>query len=127
MIRLLAHGASSPPRASTIPHLGLDPWSLHAPEPLSTASLACLVSLALATSALRQADPLSPTPDGRREVREETNVAPFLAAWKAAAFKHARLAAAEVTANQQQYDVTWYDLNADVHARDLHRLGHGAP
>jgi aminopeptidase N len=44
-------------------------------------------------------------------VREETDVAPYLAAWKASALAHERLMATEVTANQQQYDVTWYDLN----------------
>jgi aminopeptidase N len=68
--------------------------------------------LALAPS-LVHAKPVlfPPLPDGRQEVREESDVAPYLAAWKAAGLKRERAAAIPATANQQQYDVKWYDLN----------------
>src|SRR5262249_8447414 len=49
--------------------------------------------------------------DGRQEIREEADVAPYLAAWKAAAFARERAVATPATANQQQYDARWYDLN----------------
>jgi len=52
------------------------------------------------------------TPDGEPgQVRDERDVAPFLAAWKAAGLQRARLLAAPATANQQAYDVHYYDLD----------------
>ena len=52
------------------------------------------------------------TPDGEPEqVRDERDVAPFLAAWKAAGLHRARLVATPATANQQAYDVHYYDLD----------------
>jgi aminopeptidase N len=74
--------------------------------------IASLVALAFATPAAIAAPILfPPLPDGRQEVREEADVAPYLAAWKAARFAHERAAALPATANQQQYDARWYDLN----------------
>src|SRR5438874_7512137 len=71
-----------------------------------------LLALALAASTAASRPVLfPPLPDGRQEIREESDVAPYLAAWKASAFARSRAAATPATANQQQYDVHWYDLN----------------
>src|SRR5207302_1284717 len=50
-------------------------------------------------------------PDGSSIVRDELDVAPYLAAWKAAGLKRARAAATASTPNQLAYDANWYDLN----------------
>ena len=52
-----------------------------------------------------------PLPDGRREVRDERDVAPYLGAWKASRLRDAREMRTEMTANQGAYDVRTYDLN----------------
>jgi hypothetical protein len=52
-----------------------------------------------------------PMPDGSQQVRDERDVAPYLAAWKANALRRARAVAQPATANQLQYDARWYDLN----------------
>jgi len=52
-----------------------------------------------------------PMPDGSQQVRDERDVAPYLAAWKANALRRARALAQPATANQLQYDARWYDLN----------------
>ncbi|MEQ1833282.1 MAG: M1 family metallopeptidase, partial [Candidatus Eisenbacteria bacterium] len=73
--------------------------------------------LALATSALlagaAHAEPLRfpPQPDGTVEVRDETDVAPYLAAWKAEGARRARAMASAPTPAQLQYDVQGYDLD----------------
>src|SRR5262245_47209668 len=73
----------------------------------------CIVFVLAVAPSLAHSKPVlfPPLPDGRQEVREESDVAPYLAAWKAAAMARERAAATPATANQQQYDVTWYDLN----------------
>jgi len=77
--------------------------------------LVAVVLVALSAPAARlHAAPYQfpPLPDGSPgEVRDERDVAPFLAAWKAAGLKRARLAAVPATANQQAYDVHYYDLD----------------
>ena len=52
-----------------------------------------------------------PLPNGVRETRDERDVAPYLAAWKAASMARVRAAAQPATANQQAWDARWYDLN----------------
>ena len=52
-----------------------------------------------------------PLPNGVREMRDERDVAPYLAAWKAASMARVRAAAQPATANQQAWDARWYDLN----------------
>jgi aminopeptidase N len=69
--------------------------------------------LALGTLAAAFARPIvfPPLPSGVQEVRDEADVAPYLAAWKANALQRARAVARPATANQQQYDARWYGLN----------------
>lgn len=75
---------------------------------------AALFSLALAAllpvTAVARPVAFPPLPNGVVEVREEADVAPYLAAWKANALSRVRAVAQPMTVNQQQYDVTWYDL-----------------
>jgi len=52
-----------------------------------------------------------PLPNGVREVRDEKDVAPFEAAWKANALARQREVARPQTANQQQWNARWYDLD----------------
>jgi len=52
-----------------------------------------------------------PTPNGPAEWRDERDVAPFLAAWKAEGLRRARHMAVSATPNQLAYDVSWYDLD----------------
>jgi hypothetical protein len=52
-----------------------------------------------------------PTPNGAAEWRDERDVAPFLAAWKAEGLRRARHMAVSATPNQLAYDVSWYDLD----------------
>src|SRR2546423_1055644 len=52
-----------------------------------------------------------PTPRGPAEWRDERDVAPYLAAWKAQAFDRAYSLRSAATPNQQAYDVHWYDLD----------------
>jgi hypothetical protein len=72
-----------------------------------------VLSLALlAVAATAFAKPVSfPMPDGSTIVRDELNVAPFLAAWKANALRRQRAVATASTPNQLAYDARWYDLN----------------
>lgn len=79
----------------------------------SAAYLAVFFSLAALASAPAIAKPVlfPPLPDGRQEVRDERDVAPYLAAWKVARFAKEQAAAQPATANQLLYDVHWYDLN----------------
>src|SRR5262249_46082222 len=51
------------------------------------------------------------TPNGPAEVRDERDVAPFLAGWKAEALARTRRMQLAATPNQQAYDVRWYDLD----------------
>jgi hypothetical protein len=69
------------------------------------------VLLILASGAAQAAPFVYPMPNGATEVRDEADVAPFLAAWKANALARSRAVAQPATANQQQYDARWYDLN----------------
>ena len=73
------------------------------------------VALAVATllSAGASAEPIlyPPTPHGPAVWRDERDVAPWLAAWKAEAFRRTLGLRAAATVNQQAYDVTWYDLD----------------
>jgi hypothetical protein len=52
-----------------------------------------------------------PKPNGVAEWRDERDVAPFLAAWKAEGLRRARHTAVSATPNQLKYDVNWYDLD----------------
>ncbi len=52
-----------------------------------------------------------PLPNGVQETRDERDVSPYLAAWKAASLRRARAAAVPATANQSAWDARWYDLN----------------
>ena len=74
---------------------------------------ALLLAPALATiaSTVLAAPFVYPMPDGRQEVRDERDVAPFLAAWKASTLVRQRAMAQPATANQLQYDARSYDLN----------------
>ena len=74
---------------------------------------ALLLAPALATiaSTVLAAPFVYPMPDGRQEVRDERDVARFLAAWKASALARQRAVAQPATANQLQYDARSYDLN----------------
>ena len=75
---------------------------------------AAFSALALAT-ALVSAASAKPVPyempDGSTIIRDELDVAPYLAAWKAHAFGRERAAATASTPNQLAYDAGWYDLN----------------
>ncbi|MBI5167926.1 MAG: hypothetical protein HZA61_00415 [Candidatus Eisenbacteria bacterium] len=51
-----------------------------------------------------------PLPSGVQEQREEYDVAPFLAAWKAHVLAGARVAERAATVNQDAWDARWYDL-----------------
>ncbi len=51
------------------------------------------------------------TPDGGPEVRDALDVAPYLASWKSAGLARSRALATPATANQQAYDVHYYDLD----------------
>src|SRR6185295_7462404 len=77
----------------------------------SQAFVIALLSLAFAGSASLAAPVKFPMPDGTEITRDETDVAPYLAAWKAAALRRERAATTIATANQSQYDARWYDLN----------------
>ena len=72
-----------------------------------------VVLLAMAPADLHAAPYLFPaTPDGQpAQVRDERDVAPFLAAGKAAALHRTRMLATPATANQRSYDVHYYDLD----------------
>ena len=74
----------------------------------------CLAVLALAAGLASPAHPAPqsfPMPDGSTIVRDELDVAPFLAAWKARSFGRERAAATASTPNQLAYDANWYDLD----------------
>src|SRR5262249_57394749 len=72
-----------------------------------------LLLLATAFAPAAAADPIlfPPTPRGPAAWRDERDVAPWLAAWKAEALRRTRALRAASTPNQQSYDVTSYDLD----------------
>lgn len=74
---------------------------------------AALVACAALAGASASAKPIlfPPLPNGVQETRDEKDVAPFLGAWKANALARQRAVAQPMTANQQQWDARWYDLN----------------
>ena len=82
---------------------------------LPSLSLVAVIVLLLVTlpGTLDAAPYLFPaTPDGQpAQVRDERDVAPFLAAGKAVGLRRARMLATPATANQQSYDVHYYDLD----------------
>ena len=51
------------------------------------------------------------TPDGGPQIRDARDVAPYLASWKAAGLARTRARATPSTANQQSYDVRYYNLD----------------
>ncbi len=78
--------------------------------------LAALLAVALALLCSPAAAPARPLqfpalPNGVRETRDERDVAPFLAAWKAAGAARVRQAARPATVNQNGWDARWYDLD----------------
>ena len=75
------------------------------------ATLFALLALTLAPPAEPKPVLFPPLPDGQQELRDERDVAPYLGAWKAHALARQYQAAQPMTANQQQWNVTWYDLN----------------
>jgi aminopeptidase N len=77
---------------------------------LTTASLA-LVVWASAVPVAAKPILFPPTPNGPAQWRDERDVAPFEAAWKAEGLRRARRMAVSATPNQLAYDVTWYDLD----------------
>jgi cytochrome c1 len=80
----------------------------------SCAALAAGLTLAAVLGAtVAHAGPMlfPPTPNGPAEWRDERDVAPFLAAWKADALRRTRQLRALPTTNQQAYDARWYDLD----------------
>ncbi|MCC6350314.1 MAG: hypothetical protein IT347_12075 [Candidatus Eisenbacteria bacterium] len=81
-------------------------------RPLPMALLACALVLS-ATAGGATARPIlfPPLPNGVREVRDERDVSPYLAAWKAASLRRERAAARPATLNQQSWDARWYDLD----------------
>jgi hypothetical protein len=81
---------------------------------LRSLAVSCVAGLALAAglASFAHSAPRSfPMPDGSTLVRDELNVAPYLAAWKARAFAREHAAARASTPNQLAYDANWYDLN----------------
>jgi len=72
---------------------------------------ALLAGLSLPGAGIAKPVLFPPLPNGVEEIREEADVSPYLAAWKASAAARVREVAQPATANQQQYDAHWYDLN----------------
>jgi aminopeptidase N len=83
------------------------------PLPLLHLVTVLVALVALVTGEVHAAPYRFPATPGEEQgqVRDERDVAPFLAAWKAAGLRRARLLAAPATANQQAYDVHYYDLD----------------
>jgi hypothetical protein len=54
------------------------------------------------------------TPSGPSVVRDERDVAPFLAPWKAEGLHRARALATSVSPNQAAWDARFYDLDLDI-------------
>ncbi len=75
--------------------------------------LALLTAFVALVAGVARAKPVlfPPLPDGRQEMRDERDVAPYLAAWKAAAAAREKAAYRASTPNQSQWDARWYDLN----------------
>jgi hypothetical protein len=69
------------------------------------------IALAFPAPALAKPVLFPPRPDGVAEWRDERDVAPWLASWKAEAWRRERAMRATATPNQQAYDVKWYDLD----------------
>jgi len=78
---------------------------------LRPAALATLIVLAAGGPALAKPVLFPPLPNGLQELRDERDVAPYLGAWKSSALSRQREAARPMTANQQQWDATWYHLD----------------
>ena len=83
------------------------------PHPNLLRRLPLVVALVLLTATRAVAGPVlfPPLPDGTQEVRDEADVAPYLAAWKAHQLRATRAMAAPATANQLAYDVRGYGLD----------------
>lgn len=75
----------------------------------AAALLAFLMALAPIASAAPMRFPA--TPDRPAEWRDETDVAPFLASWKASQLRRTRTLQAAPTPNQAEYDVRGYALD----------------
>ena len=75
--------------------------------------LALTAAIALPSALPLHAAPIlfPATPAGPAEWRDETDVAPYLAAWKAQALRRSRAFQSAPTPTQQQFDVRWYDLD----------------
>ena len=52
-----------------------------------------------------------PTPNGPAQWRDERDIAPYEAAWKAEGLRRARRMAVNATPNQLAWDANWYDLD----------------
>lgn len=74
---------------------------------LGAGLLACSLSLPAVAAPIL----FPPTPSGPPEWREESDVAPYLAAWKAQALRRSRTLQAAPTPNQSEYDVRGYALD----------------
>ncbi|MBK7369088.1 MAG: hypothetical protein IPJ04_14625 [Candidatus Eisenbacteria bacterium] len=73
-------------------------------------ALAFACAATFAASAFAKPVLFPPLPSGVQEQREDYDVAPFLAAWKAHALAGTRSAERAATANQDAWDARWYDL-----------------
>jgi hypothetical protein len=82
-----------------------------APRALARTCLAALAFLAALSSAAFAKPETFVMPDGASIERDELDVAPYLAAWKARSVARERAAATASTINQLAYDVNWYDLD----------------
>ena len=89
------------------------PRSSGSPTPARTSWPALAVALLLALAPAGKAAPIlfPATPDGPPEWRDEHDVAPYLAAWKAQALRRSRALQAAPTPNQSAYDVRGYALD----------------
>jgi aminopeptidase N len=83
------------------------PWSRVAPF----ATLAVVIAGALAQPCDARPVLFPPTPTGPAEWRDERDVSPYLAAWKAAAMSRARAMKVAGTANQAAWDARTYSLD----------------
>ena len=81
------------------------PFKHHMRSPAALSPLALL--LLLVATPVTAAPVLFPsTPEGPAEVRDERDVAPYLAAWKRSAFSRSQALATAATPNQLAY-ATW--------------------
>ena len=73
-------------------------------------ALAFACAFTFATQAAAKPVLFPPLPSGAQEMREEYDVAPFLAAWKARSLAATRVAERAATVNQDAWDARTYDL-----------------